>query len=101
MVAGTGLHGWELIATWHALSRDEAQFHAAYDWLTDAQRRAALNYYALYPDEIDRRLAAEERWTAERMRDELPFTSLGVAPVAVRSAVPPSPRTPPHDDATR
>lgn len=100
MVAGTGLDVWELIATWHALSRDEAQFHAAYDWLTDAQRRAALNYYALYPDEIDRRLAAEERWTPERMRDELPFTTLGVGPVAARPAVPPSPRTPPHDDGT-
>jgi len=78
MVAGTGLDVWELIATWHATGRDETRFHIAYDWLTDAQRRAALNYYALYPDEIDRRLAAEEGWTPERVRDELPFASSGL-----------------------
>lgn len=79
MVAGTGLDVWELIAMWHAVGRDEAEFRAATGWLTEAQRRAALNYYVLYPDEIDQRLAAEEDWTAERVRDELPFTVPGTA----------------------
>lgn len=80
MVAGTGLDVWELIAAWHAVGRDEAGFRTATDWLTDAQRRAALNYYALYPDEIDQRLAAEEGWTAERAHDELPFAARSPTP---------------------
>jgi len=77
MVAGTGLDVWELVATWHAVGRDETAFREATDWLTEAQRRSALNYYALYPEEIDQRLAAEEGWTAARVRDELPFTAPG------------------------
>lgn len=88
MVAGTGLDVWELVATWHAVGRDEAEFRAATDWLTDVQRRAALNYYALYPEEIDARLAAEEGWTAERVRDELPFAArdaVGMYPAADRA----------------
>ncbi len=46
---------------------------ASYDWLTDFQLRSALGYYKLYPDEIDARLAAEERWTPERVASEYPF----------------------------
>lgn len=75
MVAGTGLDVWELVATWLAVGRDEAALREATDWLTEAQRRSALNYYALYPEEIDARLAADDAWTAERVRDELPFTA--------------------------
>lgn len=84
MVAGTGVDVWEMVATWHAVGRDESEFRNATDWLTEAQRRAALNYYALYPEEIDQRLAAEDDWTEARVRDELPFASrgptLGVVP---------------------
>lgn len=88
MVVGTGLDVWELIATWHAVGRDEAAFREATDWLTEAQRRAALNYYALYPEEVDQRLAAEEGWTAERVRDELPFAVLGPTVGEARTAPP-------------
>jgi uncharacterized protein (DUF433 family) len=77
MVAGTGLDVWEIIAAWHAVARDEARLREAFDWLGSAQLRAALNYYALYPEEIDARLAVEERWTPERVRSELPFTTFG------------------------
>lgn len=79
MVAGTGLDVWEVVATWHAVGRDETAFREALDWLTESQRRAALNYYALYPEEIDRRLAIEDAWTPERARAELPFATLGRA----------------------
>lgn len=75
MVAGTGIDVWEVIALWRAVERDEGEFRAATDWLTEAQRLAALNYYALYPEEIDRRIAADDGWTPERARAELPFTN--------------------------
>lgn len=75
VVAGTGLDVWEIIATWKAVGEDDDRFREAYDWLTETQRRSARNYYALYPEEIDRRLAIEESWTPERVRRELPFAS--------------------------
>lgn len=77
VIAGTGLDVWEVIATWQALGGDEEKLREAYDWLTESQLRAALNYYALYPQEIDERLSVEESWTPERVRRELPFASLG------------------------
>jgi uncharacterized protein (DUF433 family) len=82
VIAGSGLDVWEVIATWNAVGQEEARLRRAYHWLPEAQLRAALNYYALYPKEIDDRLAIEETWTVERVRRELPFSALG--PVAVR-----------------
>lgn len=77
VIAGSGVEVWEVVRTWQALGRSEEQLREAYDWLTEPQLRAALNFYALYPEEIDRRIAAEESWTPERVREELPFTALG------------------------
>jgi uncharacterized protein (DUF433 family) len=73
VVAGSGLDVWEIIATWQACGRDERQLAQNYPWLTQPQLRAALAYYALYPDEIEARLAREHQWTPERVRRELPF----------------------------
>jgi uncharacterized protein (DUF433 family) len=73
VVAGSGLDVWEIIATWQACERDERQLAQNYPWLTQPQLRAALAYYALYPDEIEARLAREHQWTPERVRRELPF----------------------------
>jgi len=44
------------------------------------QLRAALTYYALYKDEIDKRLSIEETWTPERLHHELPFAALAASP---------------------
>jgi uncharacterized protein (DUF433 family) len=76
MIAGSGVEVWEVIATWKACGQDEAKLRRAYHWLSETQLRAALNYYDLYRDEIDQRLAVEESWTLERLRREYPFTAL-------------------------
>ena len=76
-VAGTGLDVWEVIATWKALGQDEAKLREAYDWLTPAQLGAALAYYGRYPEEIDERIALEERWTPEEVRRASPFVAPG------------------------
>jgi len=76
MVAGSGLDVWEVIATWHAGGGDYEDLRQNYPWLTEAQLRAALGYYELYPDEIDTRLSSELQWTPERVRGEL--LSIGV-----------------------
>ncbi len=74
-VAGTGLDVWEIIAMYNSLERDPARLREAYHWLSDAQLRAALGYYAAYPEEVDRRIALDERWTKERLWAEYPFTA--------------------------
>ena len=71
-VAGTGLDVWEVVATYRSLERDSTRLHQAYPWLSEAQLRAALGYYAAYPDEIDRRITLNERWTEEHLRAQHP-----------------------------
>lgn len=77
IVAGTGLDVWEVVAVWQECDRNFDELVQNFDWLADAQLRAALSYYALYPKEIDKRLDRERQWTEERVRAELPFSSLG------------------------
>ena len=68
---------WEVIATLRASELEgEEALAAAAEWgsLTAAQVRAAVRYYAEYPDEIDERIrrsveeadADEERWRREQ-----------------------------------
>jgi uncharacterized protein (DUF433 family) len=71
-IAGTGLDVWEVIATYQSVGREIARVRQAYHWLSDPQLRAALGYYAAYPDEIDRRIALNERWTEERLLAQHP-----------------------------
>jgi len=77
VVAGTGLDVWEVIATWKIAGQHEDKLRQAYHWLTPVQLRAALTYYRFYPEEIDQRIALDEAWTAERVREEFPGASLG------------------------
>jgi uncharacterized protein (DUF433 family) len=73
MVAGTGLDIWEVIRTWQDGGGSLDETRANYPWLSEAQIRAAIGYYELYPVEVDERLERERQWTAERVRKELPF----------------------------
>ena len=66
-ILGTGLEVWEIIATYKSLDRDLTHLREAYHWLAEPQLRAALGYYAAYPDEIDRHIASNEHWTKERL----------------------------------
>ena len=74
VVAGTGLEVWEIVATWHEVGEDYRALQESYDWLTEPQLRAALGYYEIYAEEVEARLAREERWTPGRVSSELPFT---------------------------
>ncbi len=71
-IAGTGLDVWEVIATYQSVDREVGRLREAYHWLSDPQLRAALGYYAAYPDEIDRRIALNKRWTEERLLAQHP-----------------------------
>ncbi len=74
-IAGTGLDVWEVIATWKDTGEQWSALRESYDWLTDFQLRSTVAYYKIYPEEIDARLAVEERWTPERVASEMPFLS--------------------------
>ncbi len=73
VVEGTGLDIWEVIAAWRAGGDSYEFLRQSYPWLADAQLRAALDYYEVYPKEIDARLEREGQWTPERVRQDLPF----------------------------
>lgn len=71
VVAGSGIDVWEVIATWQEGGRDLEQLRRNYDWLSEAQLRAALRYYELYSEEIEARLERERRWTPETIRIDM------------------------------
>ena len=71
-IAGTGLDVWEAIAAYRSVDRDPSRLRQGLSWLAEAYVRAALAYYAAYPEEIDRRIAASERWTLEELKARHP-----------------------------
>lgn len=71
-IAGTGIDVWEVIATYKGIERDVERLHRAYHWLSEPQLRAALGYYAAYPEEIDRQVARNEAWTKDRLAERYP-----------------------------
>lgn len=72
VLAGTGLDVWEIIRLWKEEDENVERTRASLPWLNELQIRAALGYYTLYPEEIDRRLAREDGWTRERLQAEMP-----------------------------
>ena len=73
-IAGTGIDVFEVVRDHRAMGADWAKVRQAYHWLDERQLRAALAYAEAYPEEIAARLAAEERWTPERVWRTYPFT---------------------------
>lgn len=72
-LAFTGMEVWEFIRFWKTRNHDWEAFRRDFEEYSEPQLQAVLNYYALYPDEIDERLEREAYWTPERVAAELPF----------------------------
>lgn len=72
-VAGTGVDVWEVIAACRRCGEDRERLQDAFPNLDEQQLRAALNYYELYPEAIDRRLEREEELGPEQVYGEHPF----------------------------
>lgn len=51
-IEGAGVEVWEAVGAYLALANDERRLTKAYDFLTPRQIRAALGYFAAYPEEI-------------------------------------------------
>jgi uncharacterized protein (DUF433 family) len=73
VVEGTGIDVWSVVLAWQDGGADWDGLREDFSMLDEAQLRAALNYHALYPSEIDERIAREREWTPERLAAELPF----------------------------
>jgi uncharacterized protein (DUF433 family) len=72
-IAGTGIDIWEFIATFKSLGENYDKVKKTYHWLSDQQIRSALSYYALYPVEIDERIARNDNITQEQVFRRFPF----------------------------
>ena len=73
-VAGTGLEVFEIVRAFRDLDEDWGRLREAYFWLSEHQLRAALAYTAAYPEEVEKRLQADEYWTPETLWSTYPFT---------------------------
>jgi len=71
-VAGSGIEVWLIVGTYNRPGGGRRAVDAAYHFLTSAQRQAALDYYAAFPDEIDARLAHEAQITPEWVAANFP-----------------------------
>ncbi len=73
IIAGTGIDVWEVVYVYEHANRNLDELRQAFSHLTEPQLRAALNYALLYPEDIRRRIAANDAWTPERLARELPI----------------------------
>jgi uncharacterized protein (DUF433 family) len=74
-IAGTGIEVWEIISAYRSVGEDLKRVQKAYHWLSPEQLRAALGYYAVYPQEINRQIEQNESWTERKIRERHPVVS--------------------------
>ena len=74
-IAGSGIDIWEFIAMFKSMGENYDKLRETYHWLSDQQIRSALSYYALYPDEIDEKVARNHDITEARVIKRFPFLS--------------------------
>jgi uncharacterized protein (DUF433 family) len=72
VIAGTGIDVWEIVYVYEHVECDFDRLRHAFPHLNELQLRAALAYSTIYPEEIRRRIAANDAWTPHRVAQELP-----------------------------
>lgn len=75
-IGGTGLGVWEVISLRREMASDD-EIQLALPQLRPHQIANALNYYRLFPEEIDERIAIDDQWTPEKIRDTFRSFTLG------------------------
>ena len=71
-LAGSGIDVWEVVRVFKACGEDLQALARAFPQLSRRQLEAALHYYRCYPQEVEDRLAQEERAEAE-LRHRFPL----------------------------
>ena len=72
-ITGTGIDVWQIIDAYKREQCDRSALAEAFHWLSEDQLDAALRYYALFPEEIDARIALEELYTPEWIAAHFPL----------------------------
>ena len=75
-IVGTGIDVWEFIAQFRALGEDYEKLKESYHWLSEQQLRSGLAYYALYPEDINTRISANDALTENVVYQKFPFLRL-------------------------
>lgn len=73
-IRGTGLEVVEIIWVYRNCDWDRDALRKAFDWLSEEQLQAALDYYAAYPDEVNAALAQYDAFGVEDLWREYPET---------------------------
>ena len=73
-IADTGLEVFEVADVFREAGRNGEVARAAFDWLSETQLQAALEYYATYPREIDERLDRDEYAAIDALWRDHPVT---------------------------
>ena len=71
-IAGSGLEVWEVVRSYRDMGRNLDRLREAFDWLSEAQLRAALAYVEAYPDYAEACERREGRASPEQLWSEYP-----------------------------
>lgn len=74
-VAGSGLGVWEIMSIYRSLGESWDALKEWFEWLSDEQLNAALEYTRLYPEEINVRLEEQASFRIEDVWEKYPFTN--------------------------
>ena len=72
-IAGTGIEIWEVIANYISLGKNFNRLKKTYDWISPEQLRAALGYYATFPEEIDHLINQNADWNPDKIKERHPL----------------------------
>jgi uncharacterized protein (DUF433 family) len=67
-IAGTGVEVWEVVYEYQIVGRDDEALKKALPHLTERQLISALNYYKVYPEEINELIQSNEAITSETVK---------------------------------
>jgi hypothetical protein len=58
---------------YRSVGKNVKRVKKAYHWLSQEQLKAAIAYYSVYPEEIDRLVERNKSWTRKKIQERYPF----------------------------
>lgn len=74
IVVGSGLEVFEIVMAYEAAGNDWEELREGFHWLTEEQLRAALAFYEVNPEEVEKRLDRERNFNIEEFWRQHPET---------------------------
>jgi uncharacterized protein (DUF433 family) len=73
-IKGTGLEVVEIIQVYKDVDWELDHLRASFEWLSEEQIQAALDYYAAFPDEVNAKLIDDVEALVRKLWEECPET---------------------------